>query len=226
MFCAYALSVLFTIWVAPENRLAKFALRGSSVLTQDSRGPQMVGVIQADQDAFRFTCINRLSGPHPEPQWIGPARSTKRLFHPGSLGERCRHACVRHVRARRPPGFGALSAAWQKTVRARASRPWSYLPGGYRPRAPMPWSGGVVRTSFFMYRRAMTRSSAYTRSASRSSPGRRCSRSQQFGDFCRTMHEHTAHFPTQKNTTLVAASAARFRLYQRKGPRRSERSPA
>src|SRR5215469_12409070 len=33
--------VLFTIWVTPENRLAKLALRGSSVLTQDFRGPQM-----------------------------------------------------------------------------------------------------------------------------------------------------------------------------------------
>src|SRR5215467_2619974 len=33
--------VLFTIWVTPENRLAKLALRGSSVLTQYFRGPQM-----------------------------------------------------------------------------------------------------------------------------------------------------------------------------------------
>src|SRR6516225_3394895 len=33
--------VLFTIWVTPENRLAKLALRGSSVLSQYFRGPQM-----------------------------------------------------------------------------------------------------------------------------------------------------------------------------------------
>jgi hypothetical protein len=32
---------LFTIWVTPEYQLAKFALRGSSVLPQDFRGPQM-----------------------------------------------------------------------------------------------------------------------------------------------------------------------------------------
>jgi len=32
--------LLFTVWVTPENQLAKVALRGSSVLTQDFRGPQ------------------------------------------------------------------------------------------------------------------------------------------------------------------------------------------
>src|SRR5215472_4500781 len=41
-----------------ENRLAKFALRGSSVLAQDFWGPQM-GVIQANQDAFSSRTIYR-----------------------------------------------------------------------------------------------------------------------------------------------------------------------
>ena len=52
-------SVLFTIWVAPENRLAEVALRRSSVFTQDFRGPQMalrLGLLRTIQ----FTCVTRL----------------------------------------------------------------------------------------------------------------------------------------------------------------------
>src|ERR1700730_16374000 len=33
--------VLITIWVNPENQLGKLSLRGSSVLPQDFRGPQV-----------------------------------------------------------------------------------------------------------------------------------------------------------------------------------------
>ncbi len=33
--------MLIAIWVTPENQLARFELRGSSVLPQDFRGPQM-----------------------------------------------------------------------------------------------------------------------------------------------------------------------------------------
>jgi len=45
--------VLFTVWVTPENQLAELALRGSSVLTQDFRGPQMGWVMQSGDSAQR-----------------------------------------------------------------------------------------------------------------------------------------------------------------------------
>src|SRR5262249_18140395 len=38
-----SICLLFTVWVTPENQLAELALHGSSVLTQDFRGPQMGG---------------------------------------------------------------------------------------------------------------------------------------------------------------------------------------
>src|SRR6516164_10881068 len=53
--------LLITIWVTPENQLAELALRGSSVLTQDFRGPQM-GSVRRSVDSPQPTCINQL--PH------------------------------------------------------------------------------------------------------------------------------------------------------------------
>jgi len=40
-FLSLCLFLLITVWVTPENQLAKLALRGSTVLPQDSRGPPM-----------------------------------------------------------------------------------------------------------------------------------------------------------------------------------------
>src|SRR5215471_12762892 len=51
--------LLFTVWVTPENQLAEFALRGSSVLTQDFRGPQM-GFTPRRSRTAQFACISRL----------------------------------------------------------------------------------------------------------------------------------------------------------------------
>src|SRR5260370_38023296 len=52
--------LFFTVWVTPENRLAKLALRGSSVLPQDFRGPQTCPDLRQAGTA-QFLCINRLS---------------------------------------------------------------------------------------------------------------------------------------------------------------------
>src|SRR6185295_4992622 len=51
--------LLFTVWVTPEDQLAKVALRGSSVLTQDFRGPQM-GASFRRADLAQFLCIRQL----------------------------------------------------------------------------------------------------------------------------------------------------------------------
>jgi hypothetical protein len=51
--------LLITIWVTPENQLAKFALRGSSVLSQVFRGPQM-GFSVRRGDAVQPLCISQL----------------------------------------------------------------------------------------------------------------------------------------------------------------------
>jgi predicted component of viral defense system (DUF524 family) len=51
--------LLITVWVTPENQLAELALRGSSVLTQDFRGPQMGFSLRQSRTA-QFACISRL----------------------------------------------------------------------------------------------------------------------------------------------------------------------
>src|SRR5215831_16716970 len=51
--------LLITVWVTPENRLAELALRGSSVLTQDFRSPQMGFSLRQSRTA-QFACISRL----------------------------------------------------------------------------------------------------------------------------------------------------------------------
>src|SRR5450755_2808595 len=52
--------LLITVWVTPENQLAKLALRGSSVLPQDFRGPQMGFHFRWGGNA-QFLCIIQLS---------------------------------------------------------------------------------------------------------------------------------------------------------------------
>jgi hypothetical protein len=52
--------VLFTIWVTPESELAKVVLRGSSVLTQEFRGPQM-GCDSTGSNRAQFMCIDQVS---------------------------------------------------------------------------------------------------------------------------------------------------------------------
>src|ERR1700674_1866292 len=52
--------LLITIWVTPESQLAKFALRGSSVLHQDFRGPQ-VGFSVRRGDPAQPLCISQLT---------------------------------------------------------------------------------------------------------------------------------------------------------------------
>jgi hypothetical protein len=54
------LLVLFTIWVTPESELTKVGLRGSSVLTQEFRGPQM-GCELTGSDRTQFTCIKQVT---------------------------------------------------------------------------------------------------------------------------------------------------------------------
>jgi hypothetical protein len=51
--------LLITVWVTPENQLAKLALRGSSVLPQDFRGPQM-GFAFRWAGVAQFLCIIQL----------------------------------------------------------------------------------------------------------------------------------------------------------------------
>jgi hypothetical protein len=54
-------SFLFvTIWVAPENRARAMRTRGSTVLTQDSQGSQMVGLVKRSK-GHQISCISRLS---------------------------------------------------------------------------------------------------------------------------------------------------------------------
>src|SRR5450755_4563025 len=52
--------LLITVWVTPENQLAKLALRGSSVLPQDFRGPQVGFHFRWGGNA-QFLCIIQLS---------------------------------------------------------------------------------------------------------------------------------------------------------------------
>src|SRR6516225_5831410 len=52
--------LLITVWVTPENQLAELALHGSTVLTQDFRGPQM-GWFSRSADSTRAPCISRLA---------------------------------------------------------------------------------------------------------------------------------------------------------------------
>src|SRR5262245_20054985 len=52
--------LLFTIWVTPEIELTKVALRGSSVLTQEFRGPQM-GCNSSGSDRTQFTRIDQVT---------------------------------------------------------------------------------------------------------------------------------------------------------------------
>src|SRR5712692_4024736 len=48
-------SFLFvTIWVAPENRARELRTRGSTVLTQDSQGSQMVGLFTSSKRPSDF----------------------------------------------------------------------------------------------------------------------------------------------------------------------------
>ena len=49
----------FTVWVTPENRLAKLALRGSSVLPQDFRGLQTCAHFRTRRRGS-LLCVNRL----------------------------------------------------------------------------------------------------------------------------------------------------------------------
>src|SRR5690348_15197310 len=76
--------LLITVWVTPENQLAEFLLRGSSVLTQDFRGPQM-GCLRRSGDSAQRACINRLSTIYNTvvlgtDTYLGKCRSSDRIF--------------------------------------------------------------------------------------------------------------------------------------------------
>src|SRR5215470_5966145 len=71
--------VLFTIWVTPENQLAKLALRGSSVLPQDFRGLQME-CNRRFSDPVQVTCINRLTVNATPASGVLPPRSSASLL--------------------------------------------------------------------------------------------------------------------------------------------------
>src|SRR5258708_21606816 len=58
-FFSISFLLLITVWVTPENQLAELALRGSSVLPQDFRGPQM-GVVSQTVGRAQTACISRL----------------------------------------------------------------------------------------------------------------------------------------------------------------------
>src|SRR5260370_42594876 len=59
-FFSISFLLLITVWVTPENQLAELALRGSSVLPQDFRGPQM-GVVSQTVGRAQTACISRLT---------------------------------------------------------------------------------------------------------------------------------------------------------------------
>ena len=54
-------SLFITVRVTPENQLAEVVLRGSSVLAQDFRGPQM-GWFRKLADSAQKMCVSRLIG--------------------------------------------------------------------------------------------------------------------------------------------------------------------
>src|SRR5437868_10293944 len=51
--------LLLTIWVTPGNRTREVRTRGPTVLTQDSQGPQMVGLLIRSSE-HQISCISRL----------------------------------------------------------------------------------------------------------------------------------------------------------------------
>jgi IstB-like ATP binding protein len=80
---------LITVWVTSENQLAKFAVRGSSVLTQGFRGPQ-AGMDFRLAGPAQFLCIRQLTtnlGYDEWPNFLGNRAMVEALL------SRLRHYC-------------------------------------------------------------------------------------------------------------------------------------
>src|SRR5262249_54497692 len=71
--------LLITVWVTPENQLAELALRGSSVLAQDFRGPQ-IGFSLRQSRTAQFACISRLTCIDSQLWDYGPFKAYRRRW--------------------------------------------------------------------------------------------------------------------------------------------------
>ena len=114
--------VLFTIWVTLESERMKLLLRGSSVLTQEFRGPQM-GAIRLAQTETNSRCIAKVTmlGLRAVYQPVGDSRQV--LNRPGFTHGYLPTVCgVCTTRQRLPSNPWAEAPASQGICRQRASR--------------------------------------------------------------------------------------------------------